>query len=189
MRYISCALLLTIFLCTTVSSCKKGCTNPSALNYNNAAKEDDASCLFCDSVAVDIYDSYSLFRDENNTSIYHNENVLKVLVKGELLTYTGNNCKQLGFVSPCTTQNGVNNFAYIGLEFENQVGDTLVVNGNLSLGISGSFNDDRYERDIVYMEIAPYSKLTVANDIYYPCVQSNGANFFLSSSYFSFNYK
>jgi hypothetical protein len=56
MRKILSALCITAFLAFTISSCRKGCTDKNALNYNASAKADDQSCLYNGSV-VFWYDS------------------------------------------------------------------------------------------------------------------------------------
>ncbi len=39
-------VLLTLGLATVITSCKKGCTDPSALNFDSNAKKDDNSCEY-----------------------------------------------------------------------------------------------------------------------------------------------
>ncbi len=38
--------LISLFIITTSSCKKKGCTDPTAINYNENAKKDDGSCTY-----------------------------------------------------------------------------------------------------------------------------------------------
>jgi hypothetical protein len=89
-------LMLSVVL---LPSCKKGCTDTKAYNYTSGAKEDDASCLYCDSVVKELpsfntndrtyYDYYS-------GSPYYQSNVISIHTTGNLKRYNGNGCKRLG---------------------------------------------------------------------------------------------
>ena len=38
-------MIMAASLALGTTSCKKGCTDPSALNYDESAKKDDGSCI------------------------------------------------------------------------------------------------------------------------------------------------
>ena len=66
-------LILPLFLMLLVSSCKKqeGCTNPTAINYNADAENDDGSCLYIclDEYATNLNDTTSVPVCEYESSI------------------------------------------------------------------------------------------------------------------------
>jgi len=58
---------MSLVLPLTISCTKKGCTDPTAINYSESAKKDDGSCLF-DEVSTNIIKSGILTSDETWTS-------------------------------------------------------------------------------------------------------------------------
>ena len=45
MKWFDKICLMVVFL-LALSSCKKGCTDPEALNYNDRAEDDNGSCVY-----------------------------------------------------------------------------------------------------------------------------------------------
>ncbi|MDG1334301.1 MAG: DUF4856 domain-containing protein [Crocinitomicaceae bacterium] len=61
---ISSLLLVTV---VTISSCKKGCTDPTAINYDEKAKKDDNTCQFEESYTVPT--TYSFMDASGNSTV------------------------------------------------------------------------------------------------------------------------
>jgi len=72
-------LVYLSFLVTSIlyfSGCKeKGCTDPSALNYNSVAEEDDGSCITCAGITDTIATDSCIVRDNNFGSIHYQDTV------------------------------------------------------------------------------------------------------------------
>jgi hypothetical protein len=84
-------------------SCRKGCTDSTAFNYQHGAKVNDGSCLYCDS-AMTVGASSSFFvEDQNSASQFPFEDVLGITLTSNIKTYNGNGCKLLGYSNsnPC----------------------------------------------------------------------------------------
>src|SRR5687768_2902021 len=112
MKYFFTSLFLLILLSLAIGSCKKGCTNPSANNYNASADSDDASCRFCDSVIID-YEFLSAIRiDSRSSSLHYRDTVLGIEVHSALYKYAGNDCERLGKVIECDLSQTLHHFAY-----------------------------------------------------------------------------
>lgn len=188
MRYGAASLLLMVLLALSLHSCKKGCTNSSAFNYNPSAKEDDASCLFCDSVKVDNYAVLSQYTDNNSSSTHYQESVLQLRLTGSLLTYRGNHCANLQIRSGCDTLfSAFPNFAYLNRTFTNLTGDTILVSGTFSYGVTGGpFNPST---GISQFKIAPLADVVYGEVVYLDCVQADFASGSISLTGRSFQYR
>lgn len=164
MRYSALLFFVLLFL-LFFSSCKKGCTNASALNYNASAKEDDASCLFCDSVSVFTYTSPQIIIDNNFPSQHYQQAVLRTTPAGNLYQYRGNNCKALGLAVDCNSFFSASTFAHIDFYLVNLVSDTLVVSGQFT--ISG--NSLSEQRLLNNFTIAPNDSVLYPEHFYLEC--------------------
>src|SRR5688572_25912775 len=110
MKHLLLFFFLLSVLSATVSSCKKGCTNETAINYNSSAKADDASCLFCDSVLIDNSEQTNLWRDYTSGPNFGDTMFYTVLMIN-LYSHSGNNCSALGKEANCDAQSSFQNFA------------------------------------------------------------------------------
>jgi|GEM_PF-5276373 len=92
-----CLLVLACML--SIQSCRKGCTNTKAYNYQSSAKQEDGSCLYCDSVYSNGGSSSFIVMDNNSGSPFQGQQVMEVELFSNFLAYNGNGCKQLGRTS------------------------------------------------------------------------------------------
>lgn len=188
MKYsIACLILLTAFLSISVSSCKKGCTNAKAMNYNPDADQEDASCLFCDSIIVDTYSGYRDMDDSKSSSVHYRDMVLRSRAIGNLYKYEGNNCASAGLVSNCSDPRATTrNFAHIDFLLINLIEDTLVLNGQFRVSINGG--DLRYF-NLNNFTIPPYDSIIYSEHYYQECIQSSFASADFIDITSSFSYK
>jgi|ERR1043165_4517455 hypothetical protein len=174
--------ILTIFAVSflVLSSCKKGCTNAKAYNYDKNAKEEDASCLFCDSVTVGQFETTKLYTDNTSSSPHQSEQVLAVIITGELESYRGNSCVEHGFYMNCDGQKQLGNFTHLSCKFTNLIGDTLVLTGNFRIRYLA--NDSVNEVEAIGLAIPPFSHFTAFEDKYYDCILSSSSSFSITTT-------
>lgn len=87
-------LLFSIFVISIVaSSCKKGCTDPKALNYNEKVSVDNATCVYCNEKEEN--SETSLFLTDFNSPI-SNKEPLKLLLSQKVRKISGNGCNTIG---------------------------------------------------------------------------------------------
>lgn len=188
MKYLSASLFLLSFLWLTVSSCKKGCTNPHAVNYNASAKEEDASCLFCDSILVDSTSGIERYVDELSSSVYYQRNVLDSKESLTLYKYSGNDCQKLGIKSACDSNITIHNFGYVEVTLINKIQDTIILNGLFKILI-GAASLPYPQINITDLNIPPYSSVIIASNYYLGCIQTNVAGINQNGLDYSFQYK
>jgi hypothetical protein len=179
-------LLLLCLALFSLNSCKKGCTNPKAGNYDPSAKVEDASCIFCDSTLLDNYLESDLFRDNNYQSTHYNDYVLQANVVGGLYTYVGNNCAKLGLGGGCQSGSFSNNYAYLSLIFSNTTNDTILVSGPFQLQVVGS---EPISRTFHNLTIPPNGAVIDLANTYIPCIQIDFTQVSFSGYSLSFQYK
>jgi hypothetical protein len=81
-----------LFLSLSFSSCKKGCSDPKALNYNDSAKTDDGTCIYC--TGEEKNNNELLYLYDFNAPI-NDKHVMNVVVNQKIENYIGNGCKSL----------------------------------------------------------------------------------------------
>ena len=144
------AVTLGIIMC---QSCKQGCTNPKAFNYTQGAKQDDGSCLYCDSSSTsEITTNSYTYYDYTNGSIHYSQAVLNIYITENEMIYTGNGCKQLGLGNNNNTCNRLG----FSAELHNETSSTMVLSGDLH--ISG--NSQSSIHTFTSISIPPYSYVT-----------------------------
>lgn len=173
-----CALLLGAY------SCKKGCTNPRAYNYNASAKEEDASCQFCDSSVLDEFnDNFGI--TDYNSGQHSYQTVLTINLQGNLMRYSGNACKRNGISTDC---NGFfDAFTRIRPVLRNVTNDTMLVSGTFFITVSGGNSSEQVF--INYVTIPPQGSYQTNTDILFSCVQTTSAQSSVNSQSFNFEYR
>lgn len=74
-------LLLIICICLSLGACrKKGCTNPSATNYNEKAKKDNGSCQYASTVQTFSYGSEAIQKMDLYIPAGHDETTPVVIM-------------------------------------------------------------------------------------------------------------
>jgi hypothetical protein len=137
MRYWVISFLLAFLVCG-FHSCKKGCTNSGALNYNPSAKVDDAGCVFCNMNFLDSGIHIDWQRDERPTSYYYNTLVVKSTTTSELYQIAGNGCPHTND-SACNSGSSFRTLKYTDLTLQNILADTMVISAKLKLYTSSLF--------------------------------------------------
>lgn len=180
-------LILHLFL-LPFSSCKKGCTNAGALNYSASAKEDDASCLFCDSIFVSTETGVTEWSDRDSLSPLINQVVMRSEVVTSIYHYSGNGCRQLGMKTACSDSAPIKNFGYATVSLKNLWADTLIVSGELYIHVSL-----RASTAHIYLSdfhIPPFATVTLPQPYYLSCLASDFVQPYLNVySDVSFKYK
>ena len=111
-------LLLAVVAVTALglSSCKKGCTDPAATNYDADAKKDDGSCTLPE---PDVVDKSTVW----DTVVVNNKNIITVLDRGEGIG--------------TTTLDSANTYVLDGFVFVNANQTLTVMPGTTIKGKSG----------------------------------------------------
>ncbi len=166
-------------------SCKRGCTNPSAANYDKTAKEEDASCLYCDSANMGFLNDYYTFSDYTPNSTHYSEYVLKVSYNTVFYSYSGNGCtKLLSLSGGCANQDMINSST--NLNFENQTNDTMLVSTWLTY-YSGSSGNLHFDTLLTNVTVPPYGTTNVLSGLKFNCMQFvTGGSILLNSTTFTY---
>lgn len=81
-----------VFLLAISCNQPEGCTDESAINYDITAMSDDGSCNYCDSTLSDYGELTVIIKDENEESIYYNEEIVEVLISQSARVYNFKSC-------------------------------------------------------------------------------------------------
>ena len=139
--YFLTVVLLTVFF----ESCKQGCKDNHAINYNTKAQNDDGSCLYCDSTRTT--DGASIVGVDNTAPLTDKHVLLLALSENEF-GYNGNGCKSEGLQTGkrCNVYLSVINLTSKSINFRLELffeptpgmngwnftnkGDTITINAN-----------------------------------------------------------
>lgn len=90
----------TVLLTLSMTNCRKGCTDPSATNYDHSAKKEDNSCTYIIAEPELIVPATYNFTDDNNVSnVSFSGQVERLDMLGEMVTYMKTANTQGVFVS------------------------------------------------------------------------------------------
>jgi hypothetical protein len=88
-----CVFVLLVIVACTIQSCKEGCKDKSAINYDNQAKVDNGTCLYCTGSSTS--DSGTYFLIPQNAG---NQNApsIEFIVVSTNSGFSGNGCQTQG---------------------------------------------------------------------------------------------
>jgi hypothetical protein len=171
-------------LILSFNSCKKGCTNARAFNYEPSAKEDDASCMFCDSSVLFTREQQGYEDDDMWGSPHYQQYVLVGNMSATVYHYTGNACKQMGMVNTCNNSDPFSGWAYVDFTLSNLTTDTMIV--NTSVRLSDNTGNIKFDTVLTGLTIGPNSTVIPRLNIPFGCAHPNtffSQAFFFSSSF------
>lgn len=154
-----------------VNGCKKGCTNPNAMNYDSSAKEEDASCQYCDSARKGFFSTSKTFRDNNSSSSRYQDNVVRFIIEADIYGYQGNACKGKSFAG-CFTTGSNDHSGIVRIDVANLTEDTIHVSGQLQLTFSQTENFT-YQKSVSALVIPPLGQVEFDKDVQISCVRSS----------------
>ena len=174
-KWIGLIAMVCIICC---QSCKKGCPYPKAYNFQKSAKENDGSCLYCDSLVQLYTTNNSYVYDNNYNSQFYGQNVMLLSVYQNLVNYNGNGCKLLGK----TNNNGYCTNFYYSTVLYNQTAKTMTFTGDIQLQ---PYSSQYLYYHVAQVVIAPYAVDTIY--LGSACGQYSGFN--LQVTNYSFVYQ
>lgn len=118
------SLLLSLFF---FQSCKQGCTNKKAYNFSPSAKQDDGSCLYCDSIRSQGVGETISIEDMTVGSPHQYNYVVFLTVTSTFLEYQGNGCKLLH-----GTTSGESSIFYTA-NIKNETNSTVTFSGTIQI--------------------------------------------------------
>ncbi len=130
------AFIAVVLVCAThlLSSCKQGCTDSKAFNYNSGAQQDDGSCMYCDSSLEILSTGQTYIYDGNAGSPYQFSYVVAIEDHYSKANFTGNGCRALGIQGDQICPQGCN---YVTLY--NLVSSNIRLSCDLTVSVSSSF--------------------------------------------------
>lgn len=173
-------LIFCAGLVVAAGSCKKGCTNKHAFNYDATAKVEDASCVFCDSINVNDASTQTWVSDNDFNSPFYGTNVLTFSTTMQVRNYSGNACAALGYKSGCSTGVTQANIGYVQTVATNLTSDTIGYTGRYQLTVFTGITNETIDTFFTF-KVAPGQPCPLPL-YYFSCLQTNfassNANFF-----------
>lgn len=163
-------LLCLMALCILATqSCKQGCTNPSAFNYDPEAKSDDASCMYCDTAWQPFSTAFDVVSDNDPDSPFPFQSVLTVNTMSSLQVFSGNACNKYGFVTnqECST------FAH-QLQLTNLTNRTITLSGTVFITYNTFNGSVSTSAEITNIQIPP-NQVTTTDQLGRICVSNPGS--------------
>ncbi|CAG5076283.1 DUF4856 domain-containing protein [Parvicella tangerina] len=120
------ALVMSIAITALgLNSCKKGCTDPSATNFDERAKKDDNSCEYEDPDSYTVPSTYAFVDADGNSTVSYSGQFQRLDMLSEMITYMKTANTQGVFVDAQTLKDMYENNSYTWTD-------------NNSLGMTGS---------------------------------------------------
>ncbi|MFN8285442.1 MAG: hypothetical protein U0V74_01745 [Chitinophagales bacterium] len=127
-------IILIVGAIAMLSACKQGCTDAKAMNFNASAKEDDGSCMYCDSSSQLLSNAQTYIYDGQQGSPYQFSYVMAIEDRFSEVSYNGNGCRAIGVVNDPNCRQGRN---YLVLY--NLVPTDIHITFDLTVTVSSSF--------------------------------------------------
>lgn len=147
------ALVMSIAITALgLNSCKKGCTDPSATNFDERAKKDDNSCEYEDPDSYTVPSTYAFVDADGNSTVSYSGQFQRLDMLSEMITYMKTANTQGVFVDAQTLKDMYENNSYTWTD-------------NNSLGMTGSTKQLKTKRLMLLqavqltLEYKPYLKL------------------------------